>query len=272
MFFAGQFLEVRSVVAGVAAFVSFSCLASAVYIFNDVCDVESDRRHPKKRLRPIASGEISVRTALAVAFVMVGFAVGLLAFSSSPARLVFFAALYVGTNVAYSFGLKHYPVLDVVILASGFLLRLIFGSVATGVPISHWLGLTVLTGAIYLGLGKRRNELKRMATGDTRPVLRYYTVGYLDKHMYLCMGLSLAFYALWSISVESVGMVWTVPIVLCIVMRYNLAIEGECDGDPVEVLLGDRLLIALSLAYAAVLFVLLYCPACAARLRGLIAV
>lgn len=265
-------LETRHFINGIMAFVVFSFVASAVYIFNDICDMESDRLHPKKRLRPIASGAISVKTAVSVAISLLVFAFACMAFSSSPLKLMFFAVVYIGINLAYSYRLKNYPVLDVIILASGFLLRLIFGSVATGVPISHWLGLTILMGAIYLGLGKRRNELKRMTTGFTRPVLRYYTIGYLDKHMYLCMGLSLMFYALWSITLKSVGMVWTVPLVLCIVMRYNLVIERESDGDPVEVLFGDKVLCVLSMLYMILMFTLLYCPKGASVLRHLISV
>ena len=158
-------------------------------------------------------------------------------------------------------GLKDVPLLDVTILASGFLLRVLFGAVLTGTEVSEWLYLTVLSGAFYFSLGKRRNELQKKKDGDTRKVLKYYTRDFLDKNMYMCLALLNTFYALWCKDITNAGMeyaMWTVPIVILICMKYSLTVEGNSEGDPVEVLLHDRVLMALCVVYGIVMIGMLY--------------
>ena len=174
-------------------------------------------------------------------------------------------ALYLALNLAYSFGLKDLPLLDVTILVSGFLLRMVYGAIITEIAISNWLYLTVITLAFYFSLGKRRNELKRISPqADTRKSLRFYSESFLDKNMYMCLALAIAFYALWCMDSNTFSLyggtspIFTVPIVLLITMKYSMDVEGESDGDPVEVLLHDRMLLALCLVYFAVIFAILY--------------
>ncbi len=260
LFFHKRFFEPSLLIPAIVSFLAFTCLASAVYVINDIYDAPRDMRHPTKRVRSIASRQVTIMEARILSGVLLLIAVSLLFFTNAPWVLLGYTMLYLGMNLGYSFSLKNYPVIDVGILASGFLLRVLFGSAATGVEISHWLALTVLMGALYLGLGKRRNELRRIQGTRTRRVLRFYTVDFLDRHMYLCLGLALTFYALWSIAQETTGLIWTVPLVLLILMRYNLAIERESDGDPVEVILGDRILLGLGILYGIVLIALLYFP------------
>ena len=158
-------------------------------------------------------------------------------------------------------GLKDVPLLDVTILASGFLLRVLFGAVLTGTEVSEWLYLTVLSGAFYFSLGKRRNELQKKKDGDTRKVLKYYTRDFLDKNMYMCLALLNTFYALWCKDITNAGMeyaMWTVPIVILVCMKYSLTVEGNSEGDPVEVLLHDRVLMALCVVYGIVMIGMLY--------------
>lgn len=151
-------------------------------------------------------------------------------------------------NVAYSMGLKNKPIIDIVILAAGFVIRVFYGGVVTGVEISKWLYLVVTVGSLYMGLGKRRNELKKQT--ETREVLKYYNVAFLDKNMYVCMALANVFYALWTFEMPNPRTSWTIPVFIILLMCYSLDIEGESDGDPVEVILHDKILIAIVLVYA----------------------
>ena len=153
-------------------------------------------------------------------------------------------------------GLKNKPIIDVVILASGFVIRVLFGGLITGVEISKWLYLVIVTGSLYMGLGKRRNELR--AQTDTREVLKYYNENFLDKNMYVCVALVNVFYALWSIEMPNPRMIWTVPFFIVLLMCYSLDVEGDSDGDPVEVIIHDKALIGIIITYVMCIFVLLY--------------
>lgn len=259
----GQFFEGEKLTNGIIAFISFCLVSSAVYIINDIRDVEKDRLHPTKCNRPIASGIISVKSAWGLAFVLLGIAI-VCCITNLKIDVVILLLIYLCLNLGYSFGLKNIPIVDVTILVSGFLIRIIYGAVATDIVISNWLYLTVITIAFYFALGKRRNELKSIGDQNTRQVLKAYTVNFLDKSMYMCLTLANVFYALWSMddkTVELYGsehLVYTVPIVILITMKYSLNIEGDSDGDPVEVLVHDKVLIVLCLLYAGVMFGLLY--------------
>ena len=244
LIFSGNLTDRRKFTATLLGMIAFSLVTSAVYIINDIRDAEKDRMHPTKKNRPIASG-----------------AVVLLVVSDATAGSYALVILYLFINVAYSMGLKDVPLLDVTILASGFLLRVLFGAVLTGTEVSEWLYLTVLSGAFYFSLGKRRNELQKKKDGDTRKVLKYYTRDFLDKNMYMCLALLNTFYALWCKDITNAGMeyaMWTVPIVILICMKYSLTVEGNSEGDPVEVLLHDRVLMALCVVYGIVMIGMLY--------------
>ncbi len=236
-------------------FVCFCLASSAVYIFNDIKDVEKDKNHPKKKNRPIASGRVSKTNALILLAVCVLGAAGLTAFSGNWLAAGFLGA-YLLLNVGYSAGLKDIPIVDVVILASGFVLRVLYGGALTGIEISNWLYLVIVSGSLYMGLGKRRNELRRQT--DTRTVLKFYNEAFLDKNMYVAVSLVIVFYALWAMESTSPAMIWTVPAVMIILMRYSFDVEGNSDGDPVEVILHDKALIALAGIYALAVFVLYY--------------
>lgn len=242
-------------------FLAFSLTASAVYVFNDLRDVERDRLHEVKRKRPLASGAVSVRTAWVLLVVL--FAVSLALGAAVAGWAALYLALYAAINIAYSLGLKNVPLLDIAILVGGFLLRIVFGAALVDVEISSWLYLTVMSASFYLGLGKRRNEILRQGV-DARAVLRHYTHAFLDKNMYMCLALTIVFYALWCVDPLTIarhgvsGLVWTVPLVVLILMKYSLNVEGESQGDPVDVVLGDKVLLALAVLYAAVTLGVIY--------------
>ncbi len=237
-------------------------VSSVIYIINDIRDVEKDRNHPTKCKRPIAAGAVSVKSAfgLAIILMLIAIACNCLIFHVTSTLLL---VLYLVLNLAYSFGLKNVPIVDVTILVAGFLIRILYGALVTDITISNWLYLTVIVLAFYLSLGKRRNELKQIGNGETRQVLKAYPVAFLDKSMGMCLTLTNAFYALWSMDEKTVQfynkhLIFTVPIVLLITMKYSLDIEGESDGDPVEVLLHDKVLLTLCVLYLAVMFIILY--------------
>lgn len=260
----GHFLETRRLARGLWGFLAFSLLASAIYCINDVKDRERDRENPAKCRRPVASGEIAPSRALLFGGVLLVLAVGceLLAARTNPWCHVALGAYFL-LNLAYSLGLKHVPLVDIAVLASGFLLRMLYGGAVTDIVLSKWLCLTVVSASFYLGLGKRRNELRNQ-TGEGRPVLRYYSESFLDKNMYMCLALAVMFYALWTMDALTVaragseGLIWTVPLVLLICMKYSLDVEGQSDGDPVEVLLHDRILVLLVLLLGLVIGCMIY--------------
>lgn len=253
----------EKLLACLSGFAAFCFLSSAVYVVNDIRDVQKDRLHPVKRSRPLASGEISVPAAKR-------FALGLLLASVLCNALVFhwsstvLLLLYLGINLAYSFGCKNIPIADVAILAGGFLIRAMYGAVITDISLSSWLYLTVMVFALYFALGKRRNELRQQDDGQTRPVLRAYSASFLDRQMTICLALGHVFYSLWSVDEKTRSfygndyLIATVPLVFLITMRYSLTIDRSGDGDPVSVLLTDKPLLAMCLLYGAIMLALLY--------------
>lgn len=259
----GQLFDLNKLAAGIAAFVAFCMVSSVVYIINDIRDVEKDRKHPTKCKRPIAAGTVSRKAAGILAAVLLAVAVICNGVTYNPVSTALLA-LYLVLNLAYSFGLKNVPIVDVTILVAGFLIRILYGAVVTDIVISNWLYLTVIALAFYFALGKRRNELKQLGDGETRKVLKAYPVSFLDKNMGMCLTLANVFYALWSMDEKTVSfynndyLIFTVPIVMLITMKYSLDIEGDSDGDPVEVLIHDKVLLALCVVYLAVIFAILY--------------
>lgn len=257
----GQMTNLSLIIRCLWGFGAFCAIASAVYFLNDIRDLEKDRLHPTKCRRPIASGQIPIDSAWLCTGVLC-----LLAFICNsrvfhPAATVLLL-LYFILNLAYSFGLKNYPLVDVTILVSGFLIRVVYGAIICGISVSNWLYLTVIAVSFYLALGKRRNELTGQKGKDTRHVLQYYSESFLDKSMYMCLGLSNMFYALWTMDKAGTGtggpIIWTVPLVLLISLKYSLTIEGESDADPVEVLLHDKFLLALCALFALYFVAILY--------------
>lgn len=255
LFFSGQMLNATKLCAALSGTVVFCLLSSAIYIVNDLCDIEKDRQHPVKRFRPIASGAVSIRQAV---FIAAALLVLSLALASANLRVLPYPVAYLILNLAYSFGLKNTALLDICILVSGFLIRILFGGAVTGIAVSSWLYLTILSLSFYFALGKRRNELTRHGVSGTRSVLSAYSKEFLDKNMYMCMGLANAFYALWAMEQSSGVVTATVPVALVLTMRYSLIVEGSSEGNPVDVLLKDKVLLILGLLYVSALFAVLY--------------
>ena len=259
----GMFFDWSRLLTVTIGFISFCALSSVVYIINDIQDKDKDAKHPTKCKRPIASGAVSIGQARVLAGILLVVAVVCNCFVFKPIAAVL-AGAYLLMNLLYSFKLKNVPLIDVCILVSGFLIRVVYGAVIADINVSNWLYLTVIAISFYLALGKRRNELNRVQNGSTRAVLKAYSREFLDKNMYMCLSLANVFYALWSVS-ESTAvhynnryLIFTVPLVLLITMKYSMNIEGDSEGDPVDVLLHDKVLLFLCVAYFSIMFVILY--------------
>jgi len=246
------------------SFFIFSIASSIVYIVNDIRDVEKDKNHPKKKKRPIASGEISIRKASIFICILTILLIGLIVLNTLLFNVNLYSLLlltiYILINIGYSFGMKNVPILDIVILVSGFLIRVLYGSVVSGIEISSWLYLTVISMSFYLGLGKRRNEIvKGTENGTIRKVLKYYNKDFLDKNMYMYLALTATFYSLWCLDNQAIkGIIWTIPVLLIICMKYSLTIESESNGDPIEVLLSDKVLMFLCSIYLVMILLMIY--------------
>ena len=254
-------INATNILLSILGFISFSFASSIIYIINDIRDKEKDKNHPTKKNRPIAAGTISITNALIVATLLLIITIAILIYLSTFNKFIsIYIITYILINIMYSFGLKNIPLLDVFILALGFLIRVLYGGALINVEVSNWLFLTVLSISFYLGLGKRRNELiTQEKTGNTtRSVLKYYNKEFLDKNMYMCLSMTIIFYSLWCQDLNSDYIMWTIPIVLLICMKYSLNIESNSSGDPVEVLLKDKILMLLVGIYAIAILLTLY--------------
>lgn len=228
------------------------CLASgAVYAFNDARDAAQDRDHPDKRRRPVARGAVSPAQAIGLSIAVAAASLALAAGVAWQAAAII--AGYLALSAAYSLGLKRVPVLDVVVIAAGFMLRLLAGTLGIGIEPSRWLLACGFLLTLFLGFAKRRAEIARLAedAGQHRAVLEYYSSGFLDRAIALCAAGMVAAYAWYTLAAETAllhgtgSLVLTLPWVLLGTLRYlyRLRLRGG-GGDPAEELLRDPLLAA----------------------------
>jgi len=249
----------------VLAFVIFCALSGTVYLLNDVADLERDRLHPSKRLRPIASGALSPRAAALLALVLGLGSLGLSALLGLP--FVLCAGLYLALNVLYSFRLKEIVILDVLSVSLGFVLRAVAGGVAIGVLISDWLLVCTLLLAMFLALAKRRHELVSLTTSATghRKILAEYSPYLLDQMISVVTASCLTAYAFYTMAPDTVQkyrterLAWTIPFVLYGIFRYlYLVHQKEKGGSPTDILVTDRPLLLNVFLWAMALLWIVY--------------
>lgn len=253
-----------AVVPTLFAFAAYCATSSAVYLLNDVVDVEKDRAHPKKKFRPIAARELSIPAALggAVALVLLGLVLGW--FAAPGGSVIVVLLIYTTINLAYSFGLKHVVLVDAFCIAAGFLLRVEAGGRAAGVEISHWAYLCMLFLALFLALNKRRAEVMQVGVGEsaTRQSLREYSLGFLDQMVGVLAACTIVCYTMYTVDADTMAkfgednrMVWTVPFVVFGVGRYMVIVHSGTGGDsPTRILLGgDPWFLLNTLAWAGTL-------------------
>ncbi|MCL1924513.1 MAG: UbiA prenyltransferase family protein [Defluviitaleaceae bacterium] len=260
LFFSLNLFVPRLFIFSIFGFISFCLLTSTVYIINDIKDKEEDAKHPTKKYRPIASNKISTKKAfgLAIAAIILAFAstiyLSILINQFSP---LMFAFLYFANNILYSNIFKKYTIFDILSIAFGFLLRVLYGAAIIYVEVSPFLYLTILSFSMYLGYGKRKGELRNK---HIRQVLKKYSQNFLEKYMTIYLALTLVFYSVWALNIGENYLVLkiTMPVVMFILMRYSIVIDGDSEGDPVEVIFKDKMLVFSSITYIAILAFLLY--------------
>lgn len=228
------------------AFAAFCLVSSAVYVFNDIIDVEQDRLHPKKSSRPLASGRVGITSAAVLAGVL-GVCGFVLAYCASPVVLAILAG-YAVMNVAYSLRLKHVVILDVFIIATGFMLRILAGTLGVGIPPSQWLLLCGLMVTLFLGFSKRRAEILALAEDKAahRKVLEHYSPVLLDKMIGVTASGVILSYALYTMNADTIrihgtpNLIYTVPFVMYGVFRYIYLLHHQSrGGDPSHDLVRD---------------------------------
>ena len=249
------------------AMVAFGCfclLSSAVYGLNDLLDLEADRRHPRKCNRPIAAGRVTARAAGLVIALLLGTSVaaGCLLL---PRYFLLFFALYLGNSLLYCLWLKHHAIVDVIVIAIGFVLRLLGGCAAITVPASSWLVVCGFSLALVLGFGKRRTEIVNLGSeSQYRPSLLGYSESRVDNLLVISIAVCLLSYVLFTLARETVerhqtaNLVYTVPLVAYGLFRYLFAAqEGKGDG-PGEILVKDPVFSMVGLLWLAAVTAILY--------------
>lgn len=229
--------------------VSFCLVSSAIYVFNDFRDIDSDRKHPIKSKRPLAAGEVAPQNALAIAVLclVVGLATGWKVNSS----FLIWEFLYLGVSASYTLWLKSVPLADLFCISAGFVFRISAGGDAFDVPISPWLFLCVFLLSLYLALGKRLCEKLHLGASakDHRSVLALYPDGFLDGALVMVGGAVLVVYTLYVVARP--GLIWSVPVCCFGLLRYLLRVKQGKGGDPTESLLNDRPLLVTSILWSA---------------------
>ena len=245
------------------AFVAFCFMASGIYLFNDVRDAQSDRLHPTKRFRAIASEELSTRTALtcAVVFVIIAFAIP---FAMSRSQgLLLILGLYFVISIGYSLWLKRVAIIEMGVVASGFFLRAYGGAVTSHIPVSTWFLVVISFGALFLVVGKRTSEMKKVDGNATRPVLAEYTSEFLRSALTMSATVVVTGYCLWAFDTSATGLssgyndflpirLTVVPVVFAMLFIMRSAEAGD-GAAPEELLLHNRTVQVLALIWVALI-------------------
>lgn len=263
-FFAGKVALVYTEPQLAAAFASFSAIASAVYILNDIFDLEHDKLHEIKRSRPIAAGVVSVKAATVLMAALVALAVALAFFISLPFLYVILG--YFALNVVYSLYLKHISLIDISVIALGFILRILAGGIAAQVPISKWLIMMTFLLACCLALGKRRDDLLlAVDKGSLRPALKGYTLPFIDTSLVVLGVTTIVCYIMYTVSEDVVQRLHSdhvyltsIFVILGILRYLQIAIVEQKSGSPTLILLKDTMMQTMIALWFTAFLVILY--------------
>jgi 4-hydroxybenzoate polyprenyltransferase len=264
LIFDKQLFLIDPLLRTIAGFGLFCLISSAVYLFNDIADVEADRNHPEKKFRPIASGKLPINVAWIAAIALTVIALGL-GFWLSPI-FDLFLFIYLAINIFYSLWLKHISILDVLIISSGFVLRVGAGvALITVERFSPWLYMITVLFSLYIGFGKRRAEMNLLAQGASahRKVFEGYTIPLLDQFITIVSGMTIVAYSLYTFSAPNLPadhtMMLTIPFVVYGIFRYLQLIQlGHAAGSPDEVALKDRPLQITVLLWGLAVIIIFY--------------
>ena len=265
LFFGYQSSNPRSVVLTAYAFAGFCLLSSAVYVINDLKDVQDDRRHPVKKHRPLAAGTISRWQAVVLLGVLLGLASGLaLVLIPTPAKAVMGA--YLLLNLAYTYKLKHIPIVDIVCIAMGFVLRVLAGGESGAIPISPWIVIMTFLLALFLALAKRKDDLLLADQGhQVRKAIDGYNAAFISLAMGIMASVIIVAYLMYAVSPEIIAKhgthnlyITAIWVILGLLRYLQITFVEEKSGSPTRVLLGDRLLQGIIALWLVHFFVLLY--------------
>lgn len=236
-------------------FISFSLMASFIYIINDIRDLDKDRKHPIKKKRPIANNSITIKKSLIIAIIL--FVVSII-INSFITKSIFnittiYLILYVIINILYSFGLKNIPILDVFLLSSGFIIRIYYGAEIIGVSVSKWLFLTILSSSLFLGFSKRKKE--KFISANTRKVLEKYDINFLNNVVNIFSTLLIIFYSLWAFEQNNNFIIYTVILVIYIILQFTKTFEKNDIDDPVQIIYDNKVLIFTITLYIIIMFI-----------------
>lgn len=263
LFFTPEAVSLATVLNVALAIACFCAVSSSVYILNDYMDREADRAHPEKCTRPLAAGTVSVPMALIAFVVLLGGAMGG-GYVLSPA-LVGFLAVYFMMNVAYSLGLKKVSLIDVMIIAMGFILRVEGGAAVIAVEASVWIMIMTGLGALFIALAKRRDDLVRAIESEHRKSLDGYSIGFLDTANSIVIGALLVAYLIYCTDAQVIArmgtadLYYTAPFVVLGLLRYmQITIVEERSGSPTRVILTDKFLLVTGALWALTFGALIY--------------
>ncbi len=250
MFFNKQFYSVDTIQLGVLAFISFSLVSSSVYCFNDIIDVDFDKNHFDKKNRPLARGAITKALAkkIAIVFFFTGIALGYFFISK---EFIFILLLYFVLNIGYSLGLKKLVVLDVLMISFGFVLRVLAGGIATETPLTYWIIIMVLLLAIFLTLGKRRDEVLLFLDTNSlvRENIKLYNIKVIDRSLYVIATLVIVLYIVYSFSDNAIHnygssyiFVTAIFVIVGMIRYFNLILKRSNSANPTKILWNDNLM------------------------------
>ena len=268
VFFGGGLLNTSEAVSAALTFLSFSLAASAIYCLNDIIDVNADRAHPVKCKRPIASGAITIPQAYGMmALSMLVSIVLMFLLPAGQTKTIFVIVAYFLINVAYCLRLKDYAIIDVCIIASGFVLRILAGGYATGVQLSKWIVLMTFLLTLFLAFAKRRDDVLRMNTTGQAPRANTsrYNLTFINQAITITAGVMLVCYVMYTVSPEIIAQFATdklyltsILVILAILRYLQISFFDEKSGDPVKVALSDRATQLILLAWLLSFLVIIY--------------
>lgn len=266
LLFSINFFKPEYLIKSIFIFIAFCLAASAIYIINDVFDKTKDQLHPIKKKRPIAAKQISIQIAFFISFILLFFSIVISFYINTCSGLILF--LYVIINILYSKGLKNCFLLDIIIIASGFVFRILIGAYAINVPISHWILLTTFFAALFIALSKRRFEFINIGNHDQhRPSLKLYNLDLINYFSIIAVALTIISYSLWSIDEQVIQrfqtdkLIYTIPFIIYGLFKYlQLVLMQEKGSDPVDAVLADKSLITVFLLWLISVISIIYLP------------
>ena len=268
-FFAGHFFVLHKMEILLAGFAAFCCMASSIYIINDYRDIENDRKHPVKSKRPLASGKVPPKIAITISVILVVLGAFLAWLANPDCWFLFILGVYYFMNLGYSFGLKNIAILDMIIIAMGFVLRVKGGAIIANVEISSWLIIMTFLLALFMAIGKRRDDLllQDSSGASMRKSLSGYNLSFLDTMLGLFSAIIIVAYINYTQDDDSIRrlgtyrLYYTSVFVIAGIMRYLQVVFVKKDsGSPTEILYKDRFIQVTIVLWIACFFVILYLP------------